>query len=191
MKKETKIIIGVIAVVAILAIIITIVLINSNTKTKIEPINTAEDLSALIDKVYEGEEEVVPSSVMTQVIDVADDTAVKSVTGLDNGQDLEFVVASEPMITSQAYSFVLAKVKNGVNAEQIAKSMYEKVDTRKWICVSAEKLYATSSGDIVCLVMSSEEMAKPIYQKFKTLAGNVGKEYEKTEEETVLPDDMY
>ncbi|MGN1301281.1 MAG: hypothetical protein ACI4U9_01980, partial [Clostridia bacterium] len=57
-----------------------------------------------------------------------------------------------------------------------------------WICVSAEKLYATSSGDIVLLVMSSEDMAKPIYEKFKTLAGNVNEVYEKTEEIELPPE---
>ena len=69
--------------------------------------------------------------------------------------------------------------------------MKENIDTRKWICVSAEKVYSTSSGDIVCLVMSSEEMAKPVYEKFKELAGNVGEEYTKTEEEIDLPPEMY
>ena len=58
--------------------------------------------------------------------------------------------------------------------------MSEKIDTRKWICVSAEKLYATSSGDVVFLIMTNEEMATPIYEKFKTLAGNVNEVYEKT-----------
>ena len=38
--------------------------------------------------------------------------------------------------------------------------------------------------------MSSEEIAKPIYEKFKTLAGTVGQEYEKTEE-IELPPEMY
>ena len=51
------------------------------------------------------------------------------------------------MMSSQAYSLVLVKVKDGVDANNIAKTMSEKIDTRKWICVSAEKLYATSSNE--------------------------------------------
>jgi hypothetical protein len=116
---------------------------------------------------------------------------VNSFTGLENGENLEYVVASEPMITSQAYSLVLVKVKDGVSADEVAKTMSENVNQRKWICVTAEKLYATSSGDIACLVMSNEEMAKPVYEKFKTLAGNVNEEYQKTAEEPELPEDMY
>ena len=61
--------------------------------------------------------------------------AVKSATGLENANDLEYIVISEPMITSQAYSLVLAKVKEGKNASEIAKTMNENIDARKWICV--------------------------------------------------------
>ena len=115
---------------------------------------------------------------------------VKLFTGLDNGDDLQYLVVSEPMISSQAYSFVLATVKEGVDANKIAQTIKDQVDYRKWICVSAEKVYTTNSGNIVCLVMSSEEVAKPIYEKFKTLAGAVGQEYEKTEQ-IELPPEMY
>ena len=68
--------------------------------------------------------------------------------------------------------------------------MSEQIDTRKWICVSAEKLYATNSGDVVCLVMSNEEWAKPVYDGFKELAGQVGEEYTKTEELPELPEEL-
>ena len=41
------------------------------------------------------------------------------------------------------------------------------------------------------MVMSSEANAKPVYEKFKELAGNIGKEYEKSEEEIELPPEMF
>lgn len=191
MKKTTKIMIVAIVIVFIMVIIGIVLFTNKKPKTNLEAINSVEDLSALVNKVYEGQEGNIPSSLQTQIIDTTDDMAVKMVTGLENANDLEYVVASEPMITSQAYSLVLAKVKNGKNADEIAKQMSENVDQAKWICVSAEKVYATSSGNIVFLVMSSEKTAKPIYEKFKTLAGNIGKEYEKTEEQIELPDEMF
>ena len=191
MKKTTKIMIVAIVIIFIMVIIGIALFTNKKPKTNLEAINSVEDLSALVNKVYEGQEGNIPSSLQTQIIDTTDDMAVKMVTGLENANDLEYVVASEPMITSQAYSLVLAKVKNGKNADEIAKQMSENVDQAKWICVSAEKVYATSSGNIVFLVMSSEKTAKPIYEKFKTLAGNIGKEYEKTEEQIELPDEMY
>lgn len=187
MKKTILI---VIAVIAIIAVIFSFILINSKPKTNLEPIESSEELSALVDKIYEGETIEMPG-VMTQVIDISDKDFVKSATGLDSAEDLEFVVTSEPMMSSQAYSLVLVKVKDGVNPDEIAKKMNDNIDTRKWICVSAEKVYSTSSGNVVCLVMSRDELAKPIFEKFKKLAGNFGEIYEKTEETPELPEDMY
>lgn len=190
MSKASKIIIAIVVIVAIVAIAVTIVFMNSKPKTNLEPINSEDDLIALMDKLYEGQENLIPTSLQTQKIDVTDNTMVKSFTGLENGEDLQYLIASEPMISSQAYSVVLAKVKQGANADKIAENIKEQVDYRKWICVSAEKVYTTSSGNVVCLVMSSEQIAKPIYEKFKTLAGNIGQEFEKTEEIN-LPPEMY
>ncbi len=180
MKKSTSIIIAVIAILVVIAIIIAVVA-SKNNKTALQ-INNAEDLSALVDKIYEGEENVL-SSLQTQVIDVKDADAVKMITGLENGDKLEYLVASEPMISSQAYSLILAKVNKGENVNEVAKNIFESVNPSKWICVSAEKIYATNSGDVIFLIMSSEEWAKPLYEKFKKLAENVGQEYEKTVEE--------
>lgn len=153
-------------------------------------INSAEDLTALVDELY-AENENLFSSLMSQTIDVTDAESVNYMTGLKNGNDLEFLVVSEPMMTSQAYSLVIAKVKDGANADVIAKEMSENINMRKWLCVSAEVLYATSTEDLVFLVMSSEEMAKPVYDAFKNKVGNYGEEYEKTEVVEELPEDMY
>lgn len=191
MNRSIKIILAVVSIILVAAIVVAVVaLTSSKSETKLESVNSAEDLVSLMDRVYEGQEGLVPNSVQTQVVDINDDLMVKSYTGLDNGDDLQYLAVSEPMISSQAYSFVLLTVKDGVNTNEIAEAIKDKVDYRKWICVSAEKVYTTSSGNVVCLVMSSEEIAKPIYEKFKTLAGTVGQEYEKTEE-IELPPEMY
>lgn len=191
MEKTTKILIALAVIIAIVAIIGIVISLNAKPKTNLDSINSAKDLSALVDKIYEGQGENVLPSLQTQTIDTTDDMTVKMVTGLENANDIEYLVVSEPMITSQAYSMVLAKVKEGVDANQIAKLMSENVDQSKWICVTAEKVYATSSGDIIFLVMSDEKEAKSMYDKFKTLAGNIGQEYEKTAEEIELPPEMY
>lgn len=198
MKKSTKIAILVIAILAIIAVVVAVVM-NLNKEnnddkkgteaSKLGEIASAQDLEKIIDKLYEGREDNLPA-LQTQQIEVTDDITVNMLTGLESGQDLEYLVASEPLMSSQAYSLVIAKVKNGVDANKVAKEMNEKVDQRKWICVSAEKVYSTSSGDVVFLIMSSEETAKPIYDEFKSLAGTVGKEYVKEEPEIELPPEM-
>ena len=190
MKKSLTIIV---IIVVIAAVIVGTKMFTNNEevvlKSNFAPVENAAGLSTIIDNVYAGISMEMPM-VATQEHDVTDSDTVTYVTGLENGEKLEYLVSSDPMMSSQAYSFVLAKVKEGINAEEVAKEMSDKIDTRKWICVSAEKLYATNSGDIVCLIMSSEELAKPIYEKFKELAGTVGQEFEKTEEAPELPEDM-
>ena len=162
---------------------------NNNEAVNVE-INSADDLTAFVDTIYAGNENLFPS-LMSQAVDVSDKDSVSYMTGLENGDDLEYLVVSEPMMSSQAYSLVIAKVKDGVDADAIAKTMSENIDMRKWICVSAEVLYATSTEDLAFLVMSSEEMAKPVYDAFKTKVGKVGQEYNKEEVVEELPEDMY
>lgn len=192
MNKTIKTIIIIVAVIAIiLGVYIAISLINKKPKTNLDPVKSGEDLIGLVDKIYsEMSEEELPM-LESQLLDLTNNDTVKYITGLDNGTDFEYVVVSEPLMSSQAYSLVIAKVQSGVNADKVAKEMSEKVDTRKWICVEAEKLYATSSGDIVFLVMTNEGTAKPIFERFKTLAGNVNEVYEKNAAEIELPPEMY
>ncbi len=192
MNKTVKIaIIIVIAIAIILGIYVVNSLTNKKPKTNLDPIENAEDLVGLVDKIYEEIPEDQLPMLQSQILDVTNNDSVKYITGLENGTNFEYVVVSEPLMSSQAYSLVLAKVKSGINADEIAKEMSENIDTRKWICVEAEKLYATSSGDIVFLVMSNEDTAKPIYERFKTLAGNINQVYEKTAAEIDLPPEMY
>lgn len=188
MNKKTKIIICVIIIIVIIAIagyiFININKNNSqntentnNSKTEIE-LNTTEDLQNLITKTYENVTEELPR-LNTSVIDVNDSNALKYNTGLDSNEGIEAVVVSEPLMSSQAYSFVLVKVKEGTSVENIKQQMFDNIDTRKWICVEAEKVYATDSQNVVALIMSSEEWAKPVYDSLKTLLGETGKELEK------------
>ena len=190
MKKELKLMIGVIAIVVLVIAAAVVIVLNMNKEEGKEVANTpksnlsiqsVEDLQNLVTSLYTGLEEVLPRSLATIEIDINNVDQFKSFTGLSTSEGVEYAVASEPMMSSQAYSLVLMKIKDGVDANQIAKTMSESIDTRKWICVSAEKLYATNSGNIVCLVMSSEEWAKPVYENFKSTAGAIGQEYEKTE----------
>ena len=75
---------------------------DGNSETSLAPIASNEDLTALVDQIYEGLEIEMPM-LMSQTIDVTDSETVKYITGLDNADDVEYVVASEPMMTSQAY----------------------------------------------------------------------------------------
>ena len=188
MNKTVKILIGV-AVVAV-AIILLVVTFGSNSKSKLK-VNSAEDLTALVDQIYEGVSTEMPM-LMTMPVDTTDADAVKAFTGLNNADNIEYAVVSEPMMNAQAYSMVLVKVKAGANANAIAKEMNENVDERKWICVTAERVYSAASGDVVCLVMSNADTAKTVFDSFKTIAGGIEEEnvLVRVVEEPELPEDM-
>jgi len=184
MKKSTIVIIAVVAVVAIVAVIA--LALNSGASSNLPAINSADDLVSLVDSIYAGVTMEMPG-VATQPLDVTDAETINYMTGLENGDELEYLVVSEPMMSSQAYSMLIAKVKSGSNASKIAETMKNNINTRKWICVTAEKVYATNSGDVVFLVMTKPDLAKAVYDSFKTLAGNVGQEFERTEQEAEFP----
>ena len=153
-------------------------------------IETVDDMKNLIATIHEKSNNPL-ASLETNEIDINDEMMLASFTGLQSNDGLEKVVVAEPMITSQAYSLVLVKTADNADVENIKEEMVNNIDTRKWICVSAEKLYATNYKNLICLVMSSEELAKPEYEAFKEIVGNkIGEELEKSEEIIELPEDM-
>lgn len=186
--KTVLIILGI--VVLAVAIIFAISKINGKSEKSLIEANSGDDLATLIDEIYKGQTNLF-SSLETAEINVTDADMVAFNTGLANGDNLEYLVISQPLMSSQAYELVIAKVKQGVDANAVAKEMSENIDMNKWICVSANKLYATSSGDIVFLVMAGEtDMATSVYEKFKSLAGTTNEVYEKDAEEIELPPEI-
>lgn len=190
MNKTVKIIIAVvIAIVAVVAILVGVFAFgNSKPKSNLT-INSAEDLTTLVDQIYAGVSIEMPM-LMTMPVDTTDADSVKYMTGLENAENVEFAVVSEPMMSSQAYSMVLVKAKDGADVDEMAKSMNEDIDERKWICVTAEKIYTATSGNVICLIMSNPDTAKTVYESFKTIAGGIGEEYERTAETPEMPEDM-
>lgn len=190
MKKSTKIVIAVL--ILIILIVIAIIVVKSiksggrneeigNENSNSLSITTVEDMGNLIDKLYVGLEDKLPNTLTSSELDISNPELIETYTGLENLEGIESIVVSEPMISSQAYSLILVKTDTNERADEIAKLMAENVNTSKWICVTAEKVYSTSSGNIAFLIMSSEEWAKPVYENFKKEAGKIGPEYEKAE----------
>lgn len=191
MNKKTLIIF--VVVIFIVAVIIAAILSNKGAADKnfsTLSIENAEDLEALIDKIYEGVSVEMPR-VETQQLDVTDKENVTYYTGLENTDNVEYLVVSEPMMSSQPYSLVLVKVKDGANVNSMAEEMNTNIDESKWICVTADKIYTTTCDNVICLVMSKEEIAKPVFESFKLVAGNIGDVYERDAVEEDFPEEMF
>lgn len=128
----------------------------------------------IIAKIYSSHKEI-ELALMGMDVDLADENAVTYYTGLSSADKLSAVSVSETML-GQPYSLVLAKVKNAADAAQVAKDMYAKIDTRKWICVAADTKTAAYCGDVVMFFMIDSEYADvatadSILDAFQKVAG--------------------
>ena len=188
MKKQWIMWVAVVVVVVVIAVIGVVAISGKNGGTTATEIN----MKKMFDTIYADLKDQLPDSLTTQEINVKDGEQVAEYTGLVSTENVEKLLVSEPMISSQAYSAIALKVKAGADIEGIKQEMLDNLNMNKWICVSAEKLYITSYNNIIFAVMSDENWAKPVYDGFKKYVNNKnGKELEKTAEEDIeLPDEM-
>lgn len=178
MSKKNIIILS--SVVALVVVILAgVLLFNNNAGSKLN-VETEADMTNFLTQVYEG---IDMYNVESRTLDLNDKEGLKYNTGLTETDKIDKIVISEPMMSAQAYSMILVKVKDPADADSIAKAMFEGVNPRKWICVSAENVNATSSGNVAMLVMSDAEITNNVYNKFVKMAGKIGTEYKKTVEE--------
>ena len=118
------------------------------------------ELSDMVDAIYK----IQPLELMgmeTTAIDLTEEAWYSYLAGLtaENVDKVEAAVISEPMTGSQAYSLVLARVKDPVDAQEIAASMRDNINLRKWVCVAADKARVVTFGDKVLFVMADSELA--------------------------------
>ena len=182
MKKKVIIIL---VMVLLIAVVTGIVLASKNNdkgednkKSSNVKLDTVENVEQFIEKVYEDGKEELPS-LETREVNIDDEYELTYTTGLSSNEKIEFAVVSEPLMNSQAYSLVFVKVKDEKDIEDVKKEMYENIDTRKWICVEAEKLYVTNYEDVVMLLMANEDWSKTVYDSIKDKLSGLGKELTK------------
>ena len=188
MKKQNIFIIGLI-LLAVISFIIFILVSGSGNKGSAE---TPKNINDIINTINKNKKNVLPE-LETMKVDIKNIDEVTSYTGLKTNDGIESIVVSEPLITSQAYSVAIVKVKDSADVEKIKQEMLDNIDMRRWICVSAEQLYITNSGNVIFSVMADKDVAKAVYNDFKKYVNNnIGKELEKSnnEENIELPPEM-
>ena len=188
MKKQNIFIIGLI-LLAVISFVIFILVSGSGNKGSVE---TPKDINDIINTINKNNKNVLPE-LETMKVDIKNIDEVTSYTGLKTNDGIESIVVSEPLITSQAYSVAIVKVKDNADVEKIKQEMLDNIDMRRWICVSAEQLYITNSGNVIFSVMADKDVPKAVYNDFKKYVNNnIGKELEKSnnEENIELPSEM-
>ena len=185
MKKQNFLIIGLILLAVISFIIIILVSSGGNKGGGYTP-------KDIINTINKNNKNVLPE-LETMKVDIKNIDEVTSYTGLKTNDGIESIVVSVPLITAQAYSVAIVKVKDNADVEKIKQEMLDNIDMRRWICVSAEQLYITNSGNVIFSVMADKDIAKAVYNDFKKYVNNnIGKELEKSnnEENIELPPEM-
>mgnify|MGYP007069527223 CR=1 FL=1 len=188
MKKQNIFIIGLI-LLAVISFVIFILVSGSGNKGSVE---TPKDINDIINTINKNNKNVLPE-LETMKVNVKNIDEVTSYTGLKTNDGIESITVSVPVMTSQAYSVAIVKVKDNADVEKIKQEMLDNIDMRRWICVSAEQLYITNSGNVIFSVMADKDIAKTVYNDFKKYVNNnIGKELEKSndEENIELPPEM-
>ena len=189
MKKKQNILVIALILLAVISFGIIILVSGKENTSSLE---TTKDIIKMISIINKDNKNVLPE-LETMKINVKNIDEVTSYTGLKSNDDIESIVVSVPLITSQAYSVAVVKVKDTADVEKIKQEMLDNIDMGRWICVSAEQLYITNSGNVIFSVMADKDIAKAVYDDFKKYVNNeIGKELEKTNDEgnIELPPEM-
>lgn len=179
MKQKKFFIIGLI-LLAVTSFIIFILVSGSGKKGNVE---TPKNVNDIINTINKNNKNILPE-LETMKVDINNIDEVTSYTGLKTNDGIESIVVSEPLVTAQAYSVAIVRVKDNADVEKIKQEMLDNIDMRRWICVSAEQLYITNSGNVIFSVMADKDVAKAVYNDFKKYVNNnIGKELEKSNDE--------
>ena len=107
---------------------------------------------------------------------------VEYFTGLteeDYEKYIESGARSDAMITVNPHSMVILKVKDGVDAVEVAKKVFDGINPRRWICVQPAGVYVNTSEDYIFMIMSNDEWMPSLINAFETLSGDIGEALEK------------
>ena len=116
MKKQNILIIGLI----LLAVISFGIFILVSGKENTGSLETTKDIIKMISIIDKDNKNVLPE-LETMKVDIKNIDEVTSYTGLKTNNDIESIVVSVPMMTSQAYSVAVVKVKDTAMLKKLSK----------------------------------------------------------------------
>ena len=120
-----------------------------------EPEFVLTETEELLNKIYENVTVELP--LMTMPIDMTDEFALTTYTGAASAEGMIEGAFSESMIGAQAYTLTQVKCESDEAAVALAQTMFDNIDTRKWVCVEATEKQAVACGDLAFFVMLNPE----------------------------------
>ena len=123
------------------------------------------DLTAMVDKLYEGISADNMPMVMTQEVPADAFEGVFFIPTVEGAT----AVMSEPMMSSIAHSVCIMRVAEGTDVEATRAAIEANMNPRKWLCVEAEKAGVIANGNTILLVMTAEANYQTIVDNFNAL----------------------
>ena len=128
--------------------------------------NVEGSLEEILERIYKD----IPSDEMPMLgnIDVSKDMS-DNIEYYIGTSDIEYkdILASEPMMSSVAYSVVLVRMQEGADIEDAKSKILDNVDPRKWLCVEVAKedVIVKNKGDLIILIMVSDSATREKIEK--------------------------
>lgn len=143
---------------------------GGNTEPEVPDFELTGTLEEIAEKIYANETVTDEMSIMPAMeMDLADLDGLTYNLGVTSADAIERAVISEPMIGSIAYSLALVKAKEGADIDALKNEILNGVNYRKWLCVAAEKIAVVNCGNVIMMIMASEEIVDGILTSFSTI----------------------
>lgn len=142
--------------VAMLAVVILLTGCGSN--------NLSMSAKEVIDEVYKDVNIEFPIGETMEI----DQESMAYHLGVDNLK-VEEAYVSDAMMSSQAHSVAVIKLKDGEDVAAAKKAIEDNANPRKWLCVEAEQVIVENIGNTIILIMSNKDIAPKIQENFKNL----------------------
>lgn len=182
MGKKIGLIVGIIVIVAIVVVGIVFAINANQVKENDLSALNSEELITLVNQVYEKSGLEFPMLETTE-LPLEELEMLTYHVGLTSVEGVTSVIASMPMMNAQAYTFALIQTEKGADVEKIKQDIFDHVDPRKWVCVTAEKVMVTNSNSVICLIMAGTEQTDTLANALSEVTGNtLGNKLEKNGE---------
>lgn len=175
----------IICLILALAMALSLAACGGNTEPEVPAFELTGTLEEIVDKIYTNDtttDEIASLATRELVLSNVEEEVTPHL-GVASADAIERAVLSEPMMSSIAYSLAIVKAKEGADIDALKNEILNGVNYRKWWCVAAEKIAVASCGNVIMMVMASEEIVDGIVAAFTTVCeGNISEVLTKTGE---------
>ncbi|MDO4564494.1 MAG: hypothetical protein Q4C04_02625 [Clostridia bacterium] len=138
-------------------------------------------LAAELEAIFSAAEPTQMMLAPATNVDLSDADTAAYFLGLSDLTGIREAVYIEPMMSSIAFSAVLIELEDGADVETIKQAIVTDINESKWICVTANKLSANHSGNLIFFVMGDSELVENYMGAFESLhEDELGERFERT-----------